>query len=926
MSASATFLDIPLSTTFCADYEKSLLSLDWVLTSGIKVSASLASGVLSLPCDGSPSTCVMDVNLNVKDSLPFDLVLGRDWHLFCRDALPKARFFLSSGILDFDPRNRDTMPASQPCSMDIDAEPDADQPPRAVHLCACSEPLACHCPSSSHALHSYNLEPRTTSQNILRDILTARYRTRSRISVLYCDLKTTQHALTLHTIPHHDMDLAQCRQALIHHLITGSIAQLAMLLPGILILQPLYVYNEWQINTIDPDLQVHILSAIHGSKTSLNPMRRILTNLNVEHLSSDSLRILRDKLRTYILALRKGKRVQREQQALHESTTRFNEQLKQIRESWPQLVPQSLKDKLIKLFRERTSSEALTTFTCAACAEAVPPLSQCLLPLDAFNTDLIKRPDRTLDENGMLDKYKWLHPDCLPPPMPLDGNAVLQDFLLDPDGVSLPPDGGSPVLSLCSVCHSSLKNNKVPPLSLVNKLFLSPIPNELKDLTVIEEAMIARCRSKCWIVQLEEENQDLVLPTTQRGIKSHIIIYPQQPSEIAQILQPSVDEITSPVCVLFVGASPPTPEWLRNHAKPLAVNAGRVRAALQWLKSHNHLYKDVRINEECLLQLEENPILPFKIEHILPSAANEVSTARYDATPVPAAFFTIMADDNIDLFLRRTAIDDDGRFFYDQYTDMFASMGKASLAAHEFGQTFERTTDKKGRITYVTKPDGAEFTANIIGEIGSESQGSLFRASPAKNPPNLPLGDDANPHRMVISARCPTGATDALTGLWQNFLGCLDEVREADQKEELAANKKYKVSEMTVHEDNDLNKPADLIILKFKPTYEKPFGNATPQRTVRNSRARPSTTEGEDAEMAGLDSGSSARQVGDTYSPDMLPDHQGPYFSHQNARLVQRQIKDEDGQLIALHELYEKLVEGTLFSAQITLSTYIIKE
>ncbi|KAJ6555900.1 hypothetical protein B0H19DRAFT_1292726 [Mycena capillaripes] len=71
--------------------------------------------------------------------------------------------------------------------------------------------------------------------------------------------------------------------------------------------------------------------------------------------------------------------------------------------------------------------------------------------------------------------------------------------------------------------------------------------------------MIARCRSKCWIIQLREENQELILASTQRGIKGHIIIYPQQASKIADILPPSVEEITSPVCVLFVGASPPTP-------------------------------------------------------------------------------------------------------------------------------------------------------------------------------------------------------------------------------------------------------------------------------------------------------------------------------------------------------------------------------
>ncbi|KAJ7498267.1 hypothetical protein B0H11DRAFT_1714959 [Mycena galericulata] len=172
--------------------------------------------------------------------------------------------------------------------------------------------------------------------------------------------------------------------------------------------------------------------------------------------------------------------------------------------------------------------------------------------------------------------------------MPFD-EGDLKDLLLDPEGVSF-PSGSPPVLSLCSVCHSSLKNNKLPPLSLANKLFLGPVPDELKNLTVIEEAMIARCRSKCWIIQLREENQDLVLASTQRGIKGHIIIYPQQPSRIAEILPPSVEEITSPVCVLFVGSSPPTPEWLRDHAKPLAVNANRVRVALQWLKTHNYLY------------------------------------------------------------------------------------------------------------------------------------------------------------------------------------------------------------------------------------------------------------------------------------------------------------------------------------------------
>jgi hypothetical protein len=68
------------------------------------------------------------MGISVKDSLPFDLVPGRDWHLFCRAFLT------------------------------------------------------------------------------------------ARISMLYSDLETIQHSLTLHTLPHHDMDLIQCRQ----HLVTGA--------------------------------------------------------------------------------------------------------------------------------------------------------------------------------------------------------------------------------------------------------------------------------------------------------------------------------------------------------------------------------------------------------------------------------------------------------------------------------------------------------------------------------------------------------------------------------------------------------------------------------------------------------------------------------------------------------------------------------
>ncbi|THU76613.1 hypothetical protein K435DRAFT_608969, partial [Dendrothele bispora CBS 962.96] len=80
------------------------------------------------------------------------------------------------------------------------------------------------------------------------------------------------------------------------------------------------------------------------------------------------------------------------------------------------------------------------------------------------------------------------------------------NVLVDPRGVlndsSLSPH---PLLTLCTECYCFLTRGKVPPLSLANHMFLGVVPPELRDLTVVEKAMIARCHAKCWIIQMKEE-------------------------------------------------------------------------------------------------------------------------------------------------------------------------------------------------------------------------------------------------------------------------------------------------------------------------------------------------------------------------------------------------------------------------------------
>ncbi|KAJ7433342.1 hypothetical protein B0H11DRAFT_1732885, partial [Mycena galericulata] len=149
--------------------------------------------------------------------------------------------------------------------------------------------------------------------------------------------------------------------------------------------------------------------------------------------------------------------------------------------------------------------------------------------------------------------------------------------------------------------------------------------------------MIARCRAKCWIIQLKEEG-DYSTPITQRGVRGHVIVYPQKPSAIAKVLPPSVDEVITPICVIFVGSNPPTSEWLQKKAKPLTVRKEKVLNALRWLRSHNPFYKDVEIDSTVFDGMPDETILPFHVQHVVPSGGIDSSTSSYvpnTTTPCP---------------------------------------------------------------------------------------------------------------------------------------------------------------------------------------------------------------------------------------------------------------------------------------------------
>ena len=237
--------------------------------------------------------------------------------------------------------------------------------------------------------------------------------------------------------------------------------------------------------------------------------------------------------------------------------------------------------------------------------------------LQEINTDLMRdRTNRVFDES------------CIPPEPPFV-TGPLANLMIDPDGVT--QDGESDTsLQLCIRCDSDLQKGKLPRLAIANLNVLGSVPPEMKNMTMVEEMLVARCRAKCCIVKLQDHRADVSLPSSQRGFKGNIIVYPQRVEGLANMLPLPVDDVIHPICIIFVGQTLPSKSWLKDKAYPLVVLREVVRQNLIWLKAHNPLYKDIEINETRLQALPVDGVLDYNIKHVPLSAHLETLESWYN--------------------------------------------------------------------------------------------------------------------------------------------------------------------------------------------------------------------------------------------------------------------------------------------------------
>ena len=132
-----------------------------------------------------------------------------------------------------------------------------------------------------------------------------------------------------------------------------------------------------------------------------------------------------------------------------------------------------------------------------------------------------------------------------------------QDIMIDRLGIQQ-QDSDTNVW-ICSMCHPSVMLAKRPAESLANFRWVGLVPDELKELTWIEELLIAWAHVVGRVVRLQARNQ-----TSYFGIKGHIILLPQDTTLLLDVLPMTPASLPDVARVVWTGKSAPDRDRIRS--------------------------------------------------------------------------------------------------------------------------------------------------------------------------------------------------------------------------------------------------------------------------------------------------------------------------------------------------------------------------
>ncbi|KAH7248428.1 hypothetical protein B0J15DRAFT_379153, partial [Fusarium solani] len=164
-----------------------------------------------------------------------------------------------------------------------------------------------------------------------------------------------------------------------------------------------------------------------------------------------------------------------------------------------------------------------------------------------------------------------------------------------------------PILT-CKFCYRKHSRDELEEVEYLGRGGLSPaallhtrlgcehmFPDELKDLTPVEEKLIALNSCYGFITEYSIPDGHRQSVRYLKHIKGYITVFPNNVQElVTNVLLHPLLKVLDEIHVSWQGSKRPAPSDL---SALLSVRRRVVERALLWLKRHNPLYADIKINE-----------------------------------------------------------------------------------------------------------------------------------------------------------------------------------------------------------------------------------------------------------------------------------------------------------------------------------------
>ncbi|KAH6869345.1 hypothetical protein BKA70DRAFT_1102179, partial [Coprinopsis sp. MPI-PUGE-AT-0042] len=172
--------------------------------------------------------------------------------------------------------------------------------------------------------------------------------------------------------------------------------------------------------------------------------------------------------------------------------------------------------------------------------------------------------------------------------------------------------------AVCKHCRDDLVRGNTPKFALAKGFWLGDVPDELKDLTLAEKAMVCRVRRNRTLVRVSKGHFKMV---------ANVIALPCPTAKVYARLPPRREEMSDVIAVVFTGVKPPTDEDLGR--TPVLVRRRKVLQALEWLKLNHIDYGDLEIDHDALATYKSKDI-PVGVLHrvVTLEEGNVLSTAK----------------------------------------------------------------------------------------------------------------------------------------------------------------------------------------------------------------------------------------------------------------------------------------------------------